>query len=59
MPVYKDEKRETWYASFYYTDWTGKQRRKLKRGFKLQREAKDYERVFLNKNSRQADIPFG
>ena len=33
MAVYKDKKRGTWYVSLYYTDWTGKQQRKLKRGF--------------------------
>ena len=31
MAVYKDKKRGTWYVSLYYTDWTGKQQRKLKR----------------------------
>ncbi|MDD3240024.1 MAG: Arm DNA-binding domain-containing protein, partial [Lachnospira sp.] len=33
MAVYKDKKRGTWYASVMYKDWTGKQCRKLKRGF--------------------------
>lgn len=23
MPAYKDEERGTWYAMFYYVDWTG------------------------------------
>ena len=30
MPVYKNEERNTWYASFYYTDWTGQRKRKKK-----------------------------
>ena len=34
MAVYKDKKRGTWYVSLYYTDWTGRQQRKLKRGLK-------------------------
>ena len=24
MPAYKDKEKGTWYASFYYEDWTGK-----------------------------------
>ena len=49
MPAYKDNQRGTWYCCFYYTDWQGKQHRKLKRGFAKQRDAKDFERAFLNK----------
>lgn len=47
MPAYKDEKTGTWYAKFYYTDCTGAKKQKMKRGFQLQREAKEYERNFL------------
>jgi len=39
MPAYKDKKRGTWYANFYYQDWTGERKHKCKRGFKTQREA--------------------
>ena len=46
MAVYKDKKRGTWYVSLYYTDWTGKQQRKLKRGFSTKKEAQDWERHF-------------
>lgn len=28
MAVYKNKKRNTWYTSFYYTDWDGKRKRK-------------------------------
>jgi integrase len=49
MPVYKDEKTNTWYCKFYYTDYTGTKKQKLKRGFALQRDAKDWERNFLEK----------
>lgn len=56
--TYKDEKRGTWYCKFYYTDWTGTRRQKMKRGFKLQREAKEWERVFLEKQSRSPDMTF-
>ncbi|MBQ3115291.1 MAG: site-specific integrase [Clostridia bacterium] len=58
MPAYKDEERGTWYALFYYTDWMGNKKRKKKRGFKTQREAKEFEREFLNKEQRDVDITF-
>ena len=50
MPVYKKlGKRVSWYAIFYYTDWTGKKRQKKKEGFRTQREAKQYEHDFLER----------
>ena len=58
MPSYKDDKNNTWYCKFYYTDWTGKKRQKLKRGFKLQREAKEWERIFLDQFAKSPDITF-
>lgn len=58
MPVYKDESKGTWYCKFYYVDWTGTRRQKMKRGFKLQRDAKDYERAFLEQFAKSPDISF-
>lgn len=58
MPAYKDKKRGTWYANFYYQDWTGERKHKCKRGFKTQREAKEYERSFLDQQSKNSDILF-
>ena len=58
MPVYKDTKTNTWYCKFYYTDWQGTKRQKLKRGFKLQREAKEWERLFLEQYAKNPDITF-
>ena len=50
MPVYKKlGKRVSWYAIFYYTDWTGKKHQKKKEGFRTQREAKQYEHDFLER----------
>ena len=46
MAAYKDEQRGTWYVSFHYYDWTGKNCRKVKRGFKTKREATEWERHF-------------
>lgn len=58
MPTYKDENSNTWYCKFYYTDWNGAKRQKLKRGFKLQREAKEWERLFLEQFAKSPDITF-
>lgn len=58
MPAYYDEKTKTWYCKFYYQDWTGTRKQKLKRGFKLQREAKTWERDFLDKQSGNPDMTF-
>ncbi len=58
MPTYKDEKTGTWYCKFYYTDWTGSRKQKLKRGFKLQRDTKEWEQVFLDQFAKNPDIIF-
>ena len=58
MPVYYDEKQKSWYCKFYYTDYTGTKKQKLKRGFKLQREAKEYERNFLETKQTDVTITF-
>ena len=59
MAVYKDEKRGTWYVSFHYYDWTGKNCRKVKRGFKTKREATEWERHFRMKEAADLDMTFG
>ena len=46
MPVYKDEKTNTWYSKFRYKDWTGKTRDKMKRGFTPKRDAQKWENNF-------------
>lgn len=38
MPAYKDEKSGKWFASFYYKDWDGQSRKKLKRGFETKKQ---------------------
>lgn len=58
MGVYKDEKTGTWFVKCYYTDYTGTKKQKMKRGFALQREAKDWERDFLLKQAAQPSMPF-
>ncbi len=59
MPVFKDEQRNTYYVKCYYTDWTGSRKQKCKRGFKLQREAKEWERVFLEQQAGTPEMTFG
>lgn len=62
MPAYKytlkDGKTTRWYANFYFTDWTGAKKHVCKRGFKTQREAKEYERTFLDQQNASSDILF-
>ena len=48
MPVYKDPERGTWFVELRYKDYSGKQRKHKKRGFRTQREAKEHEREFLS-----------
>lgn len=59
MPVYKDETTGTWYCKFYYTDHTGSKKQKKKRGFKLQREAKEWEANFLSAYKYDNKTTFG
>lgn len=58
MGVYKDEKTGTWFVKCYYEDYTGTKKQKMKRGFALQRDAKDWERDFLLKQAAQPSMPF-
>ena len=54
MAVYFDEKQKTWYCKFRYTDWTGESKSTSKRGFKLKRDALQYEKEYKDKaKSRQ------
>ena len=59
MAAYKDEQRGTWYVSFHYYDWTGKNCRKVKRGFKTKREATEWEYHFRMKEAADLDMTFG
>ena len=58
MAAYKDKAQNTWYTSFYYENWKGERKRKLKRGFATKREALDWEREFLNQLSADLDMTF-
>ncbi|HIT59646.1 MAG TPA: site-specific integrase [Candidatus Fimousia stercorigallinarum] len=56
MPTYKDKKTGLWFCKFYYTDYTGKRKQKKKMGFKLQREAKEWEQNFLQSKQGSMDM---
>lgn len=58
MAAYKDEERGTWYVSFHYYDWTGKNKRKLKRGFKTRKEALEWEQHFRMREESNLDMTF-
>lgn len=58
MPVYQDDTTKTWFVKCYYTDYTGTKRQKKKRGFKLQRDAKEWERDFIAKQAAQPNMLF-
>lgn len=59
MPVYKDEKTNTWYSKFRYKDWTGKTRDKMKRGFTTRRDAQKWENNFKVRLAGNLDMSFG
>ena len=58
MPAYKDKEKGTWYASFYYEDWTGKKVKKLKRGFSTKHDALEWERTFLQQQTADLEMTF-
>lgn len=58
MPAYKDKEKGTWYASFYYEDWTGKKVKKLNRGFSTKRDALEWERTFLQQQTADLEMTF-
>ena len=58
MPAYKDNRQGTWYASFYFENWQGVKQKKLKRGFATKKDAQQWERDFLQKQSASMDMKF-
>ena len=58
MPVYKDEKRNTWFCKCNYKDWLGESKSKMKRGFATKKEAQQWERDFIQKQSASMDMKF-
>lgn len=58
MPVYYDSKARSWFCKFYYKDASGSRRQKKKRGFKKQKEAKAWERTFLETQQYHFEMTF-
>ena len=58
MGAYKD-KNGKWYISVRYKNWLGEGCRKTKRGFTTKRDALEWEREFLAKNTGSLDMTFG
>ena len=58
MPVYKEEKTNTWRVIYRYTDWKGERKQTSKRGFPTKREAQAWEREQLNKVTADVDMTF-
>lgn len=58
MPAYKDETTGKWYISCWYSDWTGKRKKKIKRGFETKREALEWEREFQLQDSANPEMTF-
>ena len=56
MPAYKDETRNNWYCAFYYEDWNGERKKKMKRGFETKKAAQDWERQFLFQRAADTDM---
>ncbi len=58
MPTYFNQKSQTWYCKFYYRDYRGRSCQKKKGGFKLQREAQEWERSFIRRHEGRPDMTF-
>lgn len=58
MSTYKDDKTNTWYAYFRYTDWTGARKQKMKRGFATKREAIAFEQSYLAQKAADLSMSF-
>lgn len=58
MSANREKNKTTWECQFYYTDWTGKRKKKHKRGFIKKKDALDWEREFLEKQARSTDMTF-
>lgn len=58
MPAYYDDQTRNWFCKFYYEDYTGTQKQKKKRGFERRKDAQEWERNFLLKQTDDPTMPF-
>ena len=47
-----------YYCKFYYADWQGQKRQKLKRGFSRQKDTTDWVRLLLEQFAKNPAITF-
>ena len=58
MRAKKDPKTGKWYIRFRYTDWQGKRRETMKRGFETKHDAEEWLRTFLSEQKADLNITF-
>ena len=58
MKAERDPKTGKWLIQYRYTDWQGKRRKSMKRGFETKREAEEWLREFLQKKSVDFNMKF-
>ena len=58
MRAKKDPKTGKWYIRFRYTDWQGKRRETMKRGFETKHDAEEWLRTFLSQQKADLNITF-
>ena len=58
MSTYKDLERDTWYVKFRYKNWMGETKWITKRGFQTKRDAQQWERDFILRQSGSLDMTF-
>lgn len=58
MPAYKDVKSGKWVTQFWYTDYNGQKKKKMKRGFAKKSDAQKYESEFKLKTSGSSNMTF-
>ena len=56
MSAQKDINTGKWYIQYRYTDWTGKRKHSVKRGFNTKREAEDWLISFQHKKGAKLNI---
>lgn len=58
MSVFKDTYTKSWACKFRYKNWQGETKQHKKTGFKTQKEAKEYEKNFLDKEGDNCGMTF-
>ena len=58
MKAERDPKTGKWLIQYRYKDWTGRNVKSTKRGFKTKREAEEWLRTFMLKQNRSFDMKF-